>query len=129
VLSRRPLTHHACTAYSSGVEKADYLALLLERAQTVVARHEEKARALSADEFLVDLDGEIGAMVQDVMRTVPHPAHVILHTESSPGGFWKEADDWEGALFRAAFDCFEHDLRSYVLRILRNELPRSSELK
>lgn len=111
------------------MEKADYLALLLERAQNLVARHEEEARALSADEFLIELDGEIGAAAQDVMRTVPHPAHVILHTESSPGDFWKEADDWDGALFRAAFDCFEKDLRKYVLRILRNKLPRPGDLK
>ena len=106
------------------MEKTDYLGLLLECAQNLVARHEEKARALPPDEFLIELDGEIGASAQDVMRGISHPAYVILHTESSPDEFWKEADDWEGALFRAAFDCFEKDLRRYVLRMLRGELPR-----
>lgn len=117
------MTDHAWRPYTSGVKKADYLGLLLEHAQNVVARNEKRARALQPDEFLIELDGEMGQATQEVMRRVPHPAHVLLHTESSPGGFWKEADDWEGALFRAAFDCFEKDLRNYVLRILRGELP------
>ena len=105
------------------MERKDYLGLVLERAQNLVARHEDRARALGPDGFLVELDAEIGGMVQDVMRGVSHPARIILHTESSPDGFWKEAEDWESALFRAAFDCFGKDLRRYVLRILRGELP------
>ena len=117
------MTDHVQGPYTPGVKKTDYLGLLLEHAQNVVARNEKRARALQPDEFLVELDGEIGEAAQDVMRRVPHPACVILHTESSPDGFWKEADDWEGALFRAAFDCFGKDLRKYVLRILRGELP------
>ena len=123
------MTHHAHKSYSSNVEKSDYLRLVFEGAQNLVARNEEKARGLAADECLVELDAEIGAAAQETMRGVPHPAYVILHTESSPDEFWKEAEDWEGALFRAAFDCFDKDLRKYVLRILRGEIPWPGELK
>ena len=54
------------------MEERDYLGLFLERAQD-----------------LVELDAEIGAMVQEAMRGVSHPAYVvrILRNELPwPGG-------------------------------------------
>jgi hypothetical protein len=109
------------------MDRSQWYAIILREANRFVAQREEALRAaLETEGHLRDFDAALEAQVHGFLAETGDIADLIRFSDrrDPDPALWRDAPDWDSAVFRVAYVCFLHDLGQAVEKVLNGQMPR-----
>ncbi len=111
------------------MDQKQWFAFILREANAFLAPREPALKnALAEHGHLRDFEAEMEGQLRDFLAGTDDLNDVIRYSglTDKNRGLWRDADDWDSAVFRVAYACLTHDVMQATQQILKGKLPKAS---
>lgn len=108
------------------MDRKQWLTLIYREANKFVEKMDQSVKPVGVTD-LEELEPEIHAQIQEVLRATEHLEDLIKHSllKDPPRELWQNERDWNLVLVAVAGTCLTYDVKGVVDKILSGDLPRS----
>ena len=109
------------------MDQKQYFALILREANAFVAPREKPLRAaLEETGHLRDFEAQLETQLRAFLTQTDDLVDLIKFSTLAvkDPALWRDAPDWDSALFRVAYACLTHDVTDAARKVMAGKLPR-----